>query len=219
MPLGHAAALEALRHAKFRLDQGQAALVVVGGVDSYFDPETLAWLRSNQQWMNEDVRSGLIPGEAAAFVALMRPGDARTSGLSGLASIRAIAAARESKLIKTDDVSLGEGLTSAIAEALAPLGRQLVDDIYCDINGERYRSEEWGFVAMRLASSFRDASAYRTAVGRWGDAGAATGALNLVLAVQAFQRLYARGDHALVWGSSERGLRAAALLTRLSRSS
>ncbi len=214
LPLGHAAALEGLRHVRARLDSGHDPIVIVGGIDSYIDHAALDWLVENDQWQREGVRSGFIPGEGAAFVALMRPADARSAGLAPLALVRSAASARETKLLLSEDLLLGEGLVAAVAEALTPLGRSnlLVDDVYCDINGERYRSEEWGFVALRLASAFRDPTAYRTAVGRWGDAGAATGALNLVLATQAWQRLYARGDHAMVWASSLSGLRTAVLL-------
>jgi 3-oxoacyl-[acyl-carrier-protein] synthase-1 len=126
--------------------------------------------------------------------------------------VRAAASTRETKLIKTDAIALGEGLTAAVSQTLAG-AREPVDEVYCDINGERYRSEEWGFVAMRLGTAFRDATAYRTAVNRWGDVGAATGALNLVLCAQAWQRAYARGPNAMIWGSSEGGLRSAVLLS------
>ena len=215
VPYGHAATLEALRAARQRLATGQTPLVIVGGVDSYIDAETLEWLADNEQWQSEEVRSGFIPGEGAGFVALMRPSDARSAGLAPLASVRAAVSTRETKLIKTDAVALGEALTAAVAQAIAPAAerREIVDEVFCDINGERYRSEEWGFVAMRLGTGFRDATAYRTAVGRWGDVGAASGALNLVLATQAWQRMYARGPHAMVWGSSEGGLRSAVLLS------
>ncbi len=216
LPAGHAAALDALRSARERIVTGatQSPLVIVGGIDSYHTPPTLRWLDGNRQWFGPDVRSGFVPGEGAAFVALMRGADATGMGLELRASVDMVASAREDKLLKSDDLSLGEGLTAAVAQALAAVNSpdRLVDEIYCDMNGERYRSEEWGFVALRLATSFRDVADYRTAVGSWGDSGAATGALNLVLATQAWRRGYSKGASALVWGSSEGGLRAAALL-------
>jgi 3-oxoacyl-[acyl-carrier-protein] synthase-1 len=194
-------------------------VVIVGGVDSYIDVDTLDWLHENDQWQGEDTRAGFIPGEGAAFVALMRPADARSAGLPPLALVRAVASTRESKLIKTDAVALGEGLTAAVAQAIAPLSAAgaVVEEAYGDINGERYRSEEWGFVALRLGAAFRDATQYRTAASAWGDVGAATGALNLILSTQAWQRGHATGQHALVWGSSEGGLRTAVLLERAPR--
>jgi 3-oxoacyl-[acyl-carrier-protein] synthase-1 len=212
---GHAAALEGLQEAVTRVGRaGRCPLVIVGGIDSYLDIETLAWLRENNQWLEEGSRTGFAPGEAAAFVALMAASEARRLGLTPTATVRAAAIARETRLINMDDLNLGEGLTAAVSKALAPLDgtRETVENIHCDINGDRYRSEEWGFVALRLGASFRDASAYHTPVRSCGDVGAATGALNLVMSAQAWRRGYARGPRALVWGSSDAGLRAAALL-------
>lgn len=214
---GHAAALSGLKEALARLGpSGRCPLVIVGGVDSYCDIETLAWLRENQKWLEADSRTGFAPGEAAAFVALVATNDAHRLGLTPAATVHAVATACESKLIDMDDLNLGEGLTTAVGAALAPLEStgELVENIFCDINGDRYRSEEWGFTALRLGGSLRDASAYCTPVSSCGDIGAATGALNLILSAQAFRRGYAQGPHALVWGSSDAGLRAAALLRR-----
>ncbi len=212
---GHAAALEGLQEAITQIGRaGRCPLVIVGGVDSYHDLKTLAWLRETNQWLEEGARTGFAPGEAAAFVALMAASEARRLGLTPAATVRTVTTARETKQINTDTLNLGEGLTAAVSKALAPLdgSRETVENIHCDINGDRYRSEEWGFVALRLGSSFRDASAYHTPVRSCGDVGAATGALNLVVSAQAWRRRYARGPRALVWGSSDAGLRAAALL-------
>ena len=57
-----------------------------------------------------------------------------------------------------------------------------INDIYCDINGERYRSEEWGFVCLRLSQYFDNPTAYRSPAECWGDMGAASGPLFAMLA-------------------------------------
>jgi 3-oxoacyl-[acyl-carrier-protein] synthase-1 len=92
------------------------------------------------------------------------------------------------------------------------LPEQRVDDVFCDINGERHRADEWGFLALRSPGVFRDSTAYSTAVGSWGDVGAAWGALGCVLAIQAWRRNYATGPRTLVCAGSQSGLRGAALL-------
>lgn len=213
-PHGHAAAIEALHDAQQRLPPDGPGMIILGGVDSYHDPETLAWLRENRQWLGEGTRTGFAPGEAAAFVMVMRASEARRLGLSPGPTVLSVATAIESKRINSDDICLGEGLTAAVSNAIAGLGsgRHLIDDVRCDINGERYRSEEWGFVALRLGAALRDATDYKTPVQSCGDVGAASGALNLAISLQAWRRRYARGPRALVWGSSEGGLRAAAVL-------
>jgi 3-oxoacyl-[acyl-carrier-protein] synthase-1 len=212
---GHAAALEALQEAVSRVSRAERCpLVLVGGVDSYHEIETLAWLRESNQWLEEGSRTGFAPGEAAAFVALMAAPVARQLGLTPAATVRAVASARETKLINTDALNLGEGLTAAVSKVLAPLDgtREMVENTHCDINGDRYRSEEWGFVALRLGAAFLDATAYHTPVRSCGDVGAATGALNLVMSAQAWRRRYSSGPRTLVWGSSDGGLRTAVLL-------
>lgn len=212
---GHASALEGLQDAVTRMGRaGRCPLVIVGGIDSYLDIETLAWLRENNQWLEEGARTGFAPGEAAAFVALVATSDARRLGMTPAATVRTAATTRETRLLNTDALNLGEGLTAAVSKALVSLDgtQETVENIHCDINGDRYRSEEWGFVALRLGTAFRDASAAHTPVRSCGDVGAATGALNLVMSAQAWRRRYARGPRTLVWGSSDAGLRAAVLL-------
>lgn len=208
--------LVGMHEAHAMLTSGHRDFCVVGGVDSYLEPATLNWLQENQQLLSEGVRSGFPPGEAAAMVVLANERGLRQRRLESLGLVCAVGLAQETKLIKTDTVNLGEGLTHALLTATAELrasGEQ-VDEIFCDINGERFRSEEWGFAALRVHQALRDAAQYRSAVNCWGDVGAASAALLTVWSTQAFLRKYARGARALVWASSEKGLRAAALLER-----
>ena len=213
-PQGHAAALALVEEAQRLLQDDRFKVAIVGGADSYHDPETLAWLQENRQWLGEDSRSAFAPGEGAAFVALMRAEEARRLEVRDGPPVLGVGVTSEARSIKSDDTCLGEGLTAAVGRAIASLqpGKEIVDDIHCDINGERYRAEEWGFVALRLGSAFRDATVYKSPVQGCGDLGAATGAVNLIRCAQAWRRGYAKGPRALAWGSSEGGLRAAILL-------
>jgi 3-oxoacyl-[acyl-carrier-protein] synthase-1 len=214
LPLGHAAALEALRQAVTRIRGDQASLCIVGGADSYSAPETLIWLESNRQLVGPETRLGFIPGEGAAFLAVASEELRARLDLPSLAELVNVSTARETKLIKSDAINLGEGLSAAIVGAteMLHLPEEQIDDVYCDINGERYRSEEWGFAVLRAQRVLRNGGAYTTLVSECGDLGAASTAMAAVLAVQAGRRSYAQGPRALLWGSSEGGLRAAALL-------
>lgn len=109
--------------------------------------------------------------------------------------------------------SSGSGLARAVTGALTglELPRDAVDTAYIDINGERYRSEEWGFVALQVPSAFKTLR-YEAPADCWGDVGAASGALASALAVQSWARGYARGPRALVMSGSPDGLRGAFLL-------
>jgi 3-oxoacyl-[acyl-carrier-protein] synthase-1 len=213
---GHAGALAALHAAVERVSSGRAELCIVGGVDSYFDADTLDWLEADKRVAREGIRSGFAPGEGAAVVAVASEMVCRQLRLPSLARVRGVAWAREPRSLKSDEGVLGEGLTNAVLRATADLRlpEETITDVYGDINGERWRSEDWGFVLLRAGQRFRDGTQYVTAVGRCGDLGAATGALGCVLAVQAWRRNYAKGHRALVWAGSWGGLRGAAVLER-----
>lgn len=211
---GHAAGLAALKQATGRLEQGDVEVCLVGGIDSYFHPDTMEWLDSNRQLTGSVSRSGFVPGEGAGFCLLMLETTARRYGLSPIGQVFSTATGRETKLIKTADICLGEGLTVTVGEALRGLDvpAQSITDIICDMNSERYRGEEWGFVCLRLPLHFDNPAGYLSPADSWGDMGAASGPLFAMLACRAAARGYARGPRALLWASSEGGLRGAAVL-------
>jgi 3-oxoacyl-[acyl-carrier-protein] synthase-1 len=211
---GHAAALAGLAEARLRIERGQTEICIVGGVDSYLQHETLDWLQSNRQLATADARSAFYPGEGAGFVALASDRARRQQQWPSLATLKGTGLATETKLIKTDEDNFGEGLTAAVIEAGARLQPpdELIDEVYCDINGERYRSEEWGFVLMRTAQFFRDGTQYQCPAAEWGDLGAASGALFTMLAISGLPRRDRGEALSMVWAGSERGTRAAAVL-------
>lgn len=211
---GHAAGLSALATATKQIQQGAFEACLVGGVDSYFQPDTMEWLDENRQLAGTVSRSGFVPGEGAGFCFLMAAHAWKRLGLSALARVHAVASGKETRLIKTSDICLGEGLTTTVKDAVSGLSlpAEMITDIICDVNGERYRGEEWGFVCLRLPQYFDDPTAYRSPADCWGDMGAASGSLFAMLACQAAVRGYAKGPRTLLWASSEGGLRAAAVL-------
>ena len=211
---GHSAVLSLIDQARNEMAQGQFDTCLVGGVDSYFHPATMEWLDQNRQLVGSVSRSGFVPGEGAGFCLLMTPAAAQRAGLQPVAMVTNSASAWESKRIKTQEINLGEGLIETLSAAVVPLQppHESVNTVYCDINGERYRGEEWGFTCLKLACYFDDPTAYCSPADCWGDMGAASGGLFMALAVQAAQRGYASGRRSLLWTGSENGLRAAVLL-------
>jgi 3-oxoacyl-[acyl-carrier-protein] synthase I len=216
---GHAAGLSALAPAVEQLRRGPLDMCLVGGVESYFHPDTMEWLDANRQLMGSVSRSGFVPGEGAAFCLLMTDHCRQRLGLKSLARIVSIASGKETKLIKTTDVCLGEGLSATVREALVGFHppNERINDIVCDINGERYRGEEWGFVCLRLSNYFDHPTEYQSPADCWGDMGAASGPLFAMLACEAIARHYASGPRTLLWASSEKGLRGAAVLEAVGR--
>lgn len=214
---GHAGAISALRIAVERVTSGQHNLVVVGGVDSYLEPSTLDWLDGQRRLARSGIRSGLPPGEGAAFVAVVSEATCKRLGLRSLARVRGIACTQERADPKSDTGLLGEGLAEAVLGATQDLHlpQELISDTYGDINGELARSHDWGFALIRTAACFRDGTAYYSSCGQCGDVGAATGTLGCVLVTEAWRFHCAHGPRALIWAGSWGGLRAAAVLEQV----
>ncbi|QSQ14122.1 hypothetical protein [Myxococcus landrumensis] len=210
---GHAGAIRAVELAVWECSKGSDNLFLVAGVDSYHHTETFAWLERNRRFAQPGIRGGFTPGEGAGCLAMA---SARLRGrlrLPQLAIVRGVCTAQENLLRDSDTGSLGAGMTQAIQGAITglELPREGLDLLYTDINGERYRSEEWGFAVLRTPSVWKSPR-YRAPSDCWGDMGAALGALGGILAVQAFARGYARSPRAMVMAGSDGGLRGAMLL-------
>ena len=214
---GHAAGLLALQAASAKLNQGTLDVCVVAGVESWIEPETLEWLESCDQLHGAGPLNnawGFIPGEAGAAVLLVRAGIARALRRVPLATILGVGTANEPKRIKTETVCIGEGLTEAFRGALASLPSDaLVSDIYCDMNGEPYRADEFGFTALRTKQYFESASDFLAPADCWGDVSAAGSLLHMALACASASKGYGKGPLALVWASAEAGERAAVALS------
>lgn len=212
---GHSAGLSALATAGRLLSAGDSQFCLVGGIDSYTDPQTLEWLEQNEQLHTEINAWGFVPGEAAGFALVCTEQAANQYRMPIKARITAVTTKTEQHVIKSESVCIGEGLTQALREtlsALPPNGQ--VNQILCDQNGEVYRADEFGFMICRLSEHLEDVSRFNAPADCWGEVGAATGPLLLNLAIAAAERGYSHGLYTRVSASSEAGGRAAALYWR-----
>lgn len=209
---GHAGGLLALLHASKSLREGKARFCLAGGVDTYLEPETLEWLDENEQLHSEGNVYGFCPGEGAGFCLLTTLETARQLGLRPLLEVVSAAMASEENRIKTQTVCLGEGLSAAFRSLFENAPVDPVDRIICDMNGERYRGNEYGFAVLRNPGRFRDAADFETPADCWGDLGAASGPVFVGLVAEAEARNYSKGPLSLLWASSENGARSAILL-------
>lgn len=214
IPTGHSAGLMALEQACLEIQAGRAQFCLAGGVDTYLEAETLEWLDQERQLMSASNRSGFVPGEGAAFCLVTSTSTARRYDLNRLAWVLSVATTTEQNRIKTDTICIGTGLTAAIQKVSASLTlpQEKIDFTYCDLNGERYRNEEFTFALLRTQAAFVNAADNLTPADCWGDMGAASGPLFASLAVASGQRGYAKGPRSMLWTSSEGGQRSAAIL-------
>lgn len=220
--LGHAGGLIALQSALDLMANTPETVCIIAGADSYLDPDVLEWLEETDQLHGAGERNnawGFMPGEAAGAVLLATRQTLQLLALSPLACVRGVGVGRETRLIGSGTVCTGLGLTDAVRAATASLrfGERLTDT-YCDMNGEPYRADEFAFTVTRTRERFVAASDFIAPANCWGDVGAASAPLLIVLACIAGVKAYANGDAALVWASSVNGERGAALLQTAARS-
>jgi 3-oxoacyl-[acyl-carrier-protein] synthase-1 len=211
---GHAAGLMAIQAAAHRIQSGHADVCIAAGVDSYHDPETLEWLDAAGLLMSSLTRNAFPPGEGAGACFIASRSWITHHGLLPLSTIAAAATTFEPKAIRSREICLGEGLTEAIRAIINTLRlpHERITASYCDINGERYRNEEYVYTLLRLQDGYVNAHDYECPADCWGDVGAASGPLFACLAIQASRRGYAKGPLPLLWAGSESGHRAAVLL-------
>lgn len=165
LPQGHAAGLMALERGWKCLQSGRADLCLVGGVDSYLDAETLESLDARGLLKSPVNRSGFTPGEGAGFCLLASSRVKRHLGLTPLARIASAVTRREEHHFGTQGINVGRGLSDAIAGATSVLGSPptpLADTMYCDLNGEPHRTEEFTYASLRCQLAFADHSDYVT---------------------------------------------------------
>jgi 3-oxoacyl-[acyl-carrier-protein] synthase-1 len=210
---GHSAGLMAFESASQEIIKRTCEFCLIGGVDSYIDPDTLDWLEDNEQVHMPVNAWGFIPGEAASFCLLCSQDTVDKYNLPVKARLIAISTALEENRIKTQTVCIGQGLTQAVRNCLKGLPPDcLIDYTICDQNGAAYRADEFGFMLARLSEYFVDPSDFLAPADCWGDVGAASGPLYINLIACAAEKGYSMGHHTLVCTGSEGGERSATLV-------
>ncbi|RFU48310.1 hypothetical protein [Paraburkholderia sp. DHOC27] len=206
---GHASGGAALLQAAVYLQTNSSGYAIVVGVDTYINRDTLAWLDTNRQLHATYNAWGFIPGAAAGACLVCHPNHVPRTRRPALAIVEQVAFGTEAVPIKSAGVCLGRAITG-IVDALAGSGvvNPVFDSLYCDLNGEAYRSDELGFMLSRCSSRFREPGAFHAPADCWGDVGAASIPLFIALAIHAAESGYSAGPTSLHLAGSEAGLRS-----------
>lgn len=212
---GRAGGVAALELAVARLARGEDEAIVVGGVDSYFDPYRLEELDRARRLNGPACENGFIPGEAAAFVTLSRR---RRTGVRACGQILGVATEREPRPLGSDEPTHGLGMTLAVKRATAALGRTPIDWALTDVVGERHRVEEWLYVTGRLHARFTGAPRHDQPLLKTGDLGAASATTLLALACVGWETGSAPSPRALIAAHSDGPERGALLVAMESAS-
>lgn len=207
----HAGVLLSLTAASRAIEERRVARVLVVGVDSLVKEVDLEWLQSRGRLKTPDDPTGLEPGEGAAAILVESEDEARRRKAKVLAWLDSVQVGQEAQTRAEGHRGTGRALADAIRGAMG--SRRDVGLVFADLDGTSDRAWEWGMAVSRLASTIDLPAAPETIASSIGDTGAASGALQLVCAVQALVRGYARGDACLVCSSADSGKVGAALLT------
>ena len=206
---GAAAGLAALSHAAALIAGGEVSHVVLAGVDSLVNDRDIARLATANRLQGKQNSQGLIPGEGAAAVVLA----AGTGSADGSCVVMTLASAFEKDGATSERYSQGKALLTALKDASGNgQGEPQIDFILSNANGERYAFMEAMLARARFFRTRRERLPAVYPAMAAGETGAASAALALVVARDAFARNYAPGRIAAVEIASEAGLRSVAVV-------
>jgi len=211
---GAAASLGLIEQALNLMEEQGVAQVLLGGVDSLVNDTDLARLGQAGRLRGANAQ-GLVPGEAAVFVRLMRePGREPM-----VAAIHGVGLSQETDTVLSERYSQGRAMLGALRDAVNGSGPSEpdIDFVISNGNGERYQGLEMLVTRPRFYRTRRELMATAYPAMTVGDIGAASGALTLMLAADSFRGHYAPGAVAMCEVTSESGLRAAAVMVGASR--
>ncbi len=211
---GRAAGLLALERAMELLQAEAASTVVVGGVDSFFDLRLLDALDGEGRVLGPGVMDGFIPGEGAAFYALSDERAVTLSGTRTRIRVDAVASVDDPGHRYGDAPARGEGLASALEQLRQRLhdSSSRIATTFAGFNGESFDAKLWGVARVRHHDFFSPDMVIEHPADKFGDAGAAMGAILVALAAQSLAG-GTRPGPALVWAASDHEPRACAVVS------
>ena len=214
VPHGRAAALMALERALEYLDAHRDGTVVVGGVDTFLDLQLLAGLDQEKRILGGQVMDGFIPGEGAAFYALHGPDSPDIRKAGARIVVTGAASMMDPGHRYGTEPAKGEGLAVAIQQLRDGLERppSPVRATFAGFNGESFDAKLWGVARLRHTDFFSPTVAIEHPADKFGDVGAAAGAILMAMASEALSQGTRTGP-ALVWAASDREPRACALVS------
>jgi len=214
VPRGRAAAIIALERALGLLQTDPTATVIVGGVDSYLDLRLLGTLDGEQRILGPRVMDGFIPGEGAAFYVLSSSAVDAGGSDEPAVLVHAAASMMDEGHRYGDAPARGEGLAAALDDLRQRMPAPLapVATMFAGFNGESFDAKLWGVARMRHNDFFAANMLVEHPADKFGDAGAAMGAILVALAAKSLAS-GARPGPAFVWAASDREPRACAVVS------
>lgn len=211
---GAAAAAYLVPDALAALEAGTVDVAIVGGVHSDHDPRRIARLDVQGRIFRSDRLDALVPGEHAAFVAMMRADVARRARLPPMAAVRAVATGWERARPDNDESALvAAGLTAAVRQAQRAAGGEPIGWVVTDLTFETFRHLELSAATTRTQEGFCEPQVFDHPAQRVGHLGAAALPLGMVYVAEGLLRGFAPHARAMVLAGSDGGERGAIVLT------
>lgn len=213
---GRAAALMALERALAFLQAEPSMAVVVGGVDTYLDLPLLDALGDEQRILGAGVMDGFIPGEGAAFYVLSGASASKGQPDRNQVIVNGAASTMDPGHRYGTAPALGEGLAAALDRLRQSMDHPSapIATTFAGFNGESFEAKLWGVARLRHNDFFSPAMVIEHPADKFGDAGAAMGAILIAMAAQSLVG-GTRSGPALVWAASDREPRACAVVSVL----
>jgi 3-oxoacyl-[acyl-carrier-protein] synthase I len=194
---------------------GESDAIILGGAHTDYDPAWIAELEERGRLYSSENLDAMIPGEAAAFVVLMRPDVARRGQLAAHARIMSVATGWEEANPDNDLPSFdARGLTLAVKVAtkdLVDAGMQAGWTL-TDLTFEMWRLKEWQTMLIRTRKAWAEPYVLDNPAQRLGNLGAAALPLHMVLAQEGWRRGYAPHSIAVAFAGSDAGDRGAIVM-------
>jgi 3-oxoacyl-[acyl-carrier-protein] synthase-1 len=197
------------------LKAGRVHAILIGGVDTYYDPLVVEELLAEERIFDGENTDCFLGGEGAAFTLLAPKSLARQMGWTTLAWLEGAATNGEPGNASNDVPCMGLGLSRvarACTERLVAEGRK-VDWWISDLTPEESRGHELQLAWPRAAYEVMDEHSFLDVLPEHlGDLGAATMPTALAIAAEGLRRGDPAGDTCLFTASSNNEDRAAVLV-------
>jgi 3-oxoacyl-[acyl-carrier-protein] synthase I len=204
----------AMRQAAAAITRGDLEAALVGGIDSWFDPDALEWLDRDLRLHGPTTENGFIPGEAGAFVLLTSARAAQA--LYRYARVESVAVTEEPRPWGHEAPCQAVGMTRALRDAAdesTGAHARRIGWMLTDVTNERHRVDEWEMAASRAFKAFVPSVPHEQPLLETGDVGAASAILLSVIASVRWQTGCGRADHAVVATHSDGAERGVIVLS------
>jgi 3-oxoacyl-[acyl-carrier-protein] synthase-1 len=202
---GHTGVFTMIDAARNAISEGKITSAIVGCVESCLFPDWLDELDRDYRIKSPRNIDGYTPGEAAAFLWLAKESQAPKDN---------------DVTFTIDDLASDTGLNPSPGASLKNVVAGLLNDtdetkvIFCDLNGESKRMEEWGFVRTSLGERLGNPVHVEHPADVLGDIGASTGAALIIAAMYHLQIMNKDCHTALIWTASDNGERRAVIVRK-----